>query len=209
MVYFSFDDGPNSHCDTTARLLDVLGKYRIRALFCLLGENVECNPDLARRIYDEGHSIVNHGYSGKWSGRMKDNDFRTNLVRGEAAISAALGHEMEPKLYRPHGGFYSSEQEKIIYEADYSLVPGSIRIYDGVKTGSEKDKAVRQLIKKVEKKGGGMILLHDGMNSHLQMEKELVKDPTGAFNRSWIPDAVEEIIIALLGKGFILNIPEN
>jgi len=204
-VILSFDDGPNANDDTTARLLDVLSKYRIKAMFALLGENAEANPELVRRIHNEGHIIINHGYSGKWSGRMSKDAFRNNLVSGEAAISAALGMELHPKLYRPHGGFFNSAQEKICRAAGYTIVPANVRIYDAVLSGAEKEKAVKKILKAVEKQNGGIVLLHDARDSHYQMEKKLEKKPDGVFNRSWLPETVEEIITALLDKGFSFN----
>jgi peptidoglycan/xylan/chitin deacetylase (PgdA/CDA1 family) len=208
IVYFSFDDGPNAKGDTTARLLDVLKKYHIKAVFCLLGENAERYPDLVRRIYNEGHYVANHGYSSKWASNMKPDEFRDNLVRGGAAISAALGHDRFPKLYRPHGGFYNSAQEKIMREEGYILVPGNVRVYDAVVDGTKQGKVVKQVIKKVEQQGGGIVLLHDARDSHTLLEAELAKDPLGVFDRSWIPGVMEEIIIILLDKGFILNSPD-
>jgi len=207
VVYFSFDDGPNVIDDTTARLLDVLKKYQIKAMFCLLGVNAEQAPDLVRRIYDEGHCIVNHGYSDKWASRMNPDEFRNNLIRGGAAISAALGHDRYPRLYRPHGGFYTSAQDKIIREEGYMLVPGNIRVYDAVLDGTKQGKVVSKIINKVKKYGGGIILLHDARDSYVQAEARLTKKPQGVFGRSWIPGTVEEIITALLDKGFYLDNP--
>jgi len=205
IVYFSFDDGPNGKGDTTAKLLDTLKKYDIKAMFCLLGENVERYPDLVKRIYNEGHYIASHGYSENWANKMNKAQFRDNLVKGSAAISSALGFEMQPKLYRPHGGFYTSAQEKIIYEEGYTIVPSTIRVYDAVTDGTKRSKAVKQVVKKVEKQGGGLIILHDARDSHVQMEAALAKSPNGVFDRSWIPDAVDEIITVLLEKGYVLN----
>ena len=105
-VIFSFDDGPDAH--TTPELLDVLREHRIRALFFLLGENAVRYPGLVRRIHDEGHYIANHGYSDRMAHRMSEEDFREELLRGRAAISAALGFELYPRMYRPHGGLYRS-----------------------------------------------------------------------------------------------------
>jgi peptidoglycan/xylan/chitin deacetylase (PgdA/CDA1 family) len=206
VVYLSFDDGPNG--DTTARLLDVLKKYEIKAIFCLLGENAEQYPELVKRMFDERHCIVNHGYSDKWASRMKPDEFRNNLIRGEAAISAALGRDMYPRLYRPQGGFYNSAQEKILRDEGYILVPSNIRVYDAVIDGTKQSKVVRGIINKVEKQGGGIILLHDARDSYIQAEAQIAKNPNGVFNRSWIPDAVEEIITTLLDKGFVLNSPD-
>jgi len=206
VVYFSFDDGPNVKDDTTARLLDVLKQYQIKAMFCLLGVNVEQAPDLVRRIYDEGHCIVNHGYSDKWAVGMSDKEFRNNLLRGETAISAALGKELYPKLYRPQGGFYLKRQEKILRDAGYTIIPATVRVYDAVITGREKDRAVREVTGKALKQGGGIILLHDARDSWTRAEKELAKNNNGDFDRSWIPQAVEEIIIILLDRGITFKI---
>jgi peptidoglycan/xylan/chitin deacetylase (PgdA/CDA1 family) len=211
-VILTFDDGPNAHEDTTARLLDVLKKYNIRAVFVLLGENVEQNPDLVRRIFTEGHIIANHGYSGKWAVEMKDEEFRENLLKGEAAIAAALataegvaeGEISSPKFYRPHGGFYYQRHERIWREEGWELLGGNIRAYDAAVGETGKQKVIRTVINKTEKNGGGIILLHDARDTYLNMEKELAKNPAGSSNRSWIPDAVEEIIINLLEKGYQL-----
>jgi peptidoglycan/xylan/chitin deacetylase (PgdA/CDA1 family) len=205
IVYFSFDDGPNANGDTTARLLDVLKKYQVKAMFCLLGENAEQHPELVKRMYDEGHYIANHGYSEKWASGMKPDQFRDNLVRGGEAISAAIGKDMHPKLYRPHGGFYTVVQEKIIRKEGYKLLPSTIRVYDAVVDGTKQSKVVNQVISKVEKQGGGFILLHDARDSYAQTSAQLAKNPNGVFNRSWIPETVDKIIPILLDKGYILN----
>jgi peptidoglycan/xylan/chitin deacetylase (PgdA/CDA1 family) len=205
----SFDDGPNGKDDTTARLLDVLKKYQIKAIFCLLGENAERYPDLVKRIYDEGHSIVNHGYSDKWASKMNEEEFRNNLLRGQAAIFSALGHDISPKLYRPHGGFYTSAQEKIIREEGYIVALSNVRVYDAVIDRRKQNKVVRGIIRKVEKQDGGVVLLHDAKDSCVLAETKLSKKPDGVFNRSWIPDIVEKIINTLLEKGFILNTSDN
>ena len=207
IVCLSFDDGPNNQGDTTARLLDVLKKYQIQAQFCLLGENAERYPDLVRRIYDEGHCIINHGYSDKWAVGMNDKEFRNNLLRGEAAVSAALGEDLYPKLYRPQGGFYRRRQEKILRDADYTIIPVTVRVYDAVITGREKDRVVREVTGKAIKQGGGIILLHDSRDSWSRAEKELAINNRSAFDRSWIPEAVEEIIIILLNSGAFKFVP--
>jgi hypothetical protein len=71
----------------------------------------------------------------------------------------------------------------------------------------KKEKMIEEIIEKAEKQKGGIVLLHDGRGSLVQMEKKLKKNLDSAYNRSWIPSAVEEIIVALTSKGFILNDP--
>jgi peptidoglycan/xylan/chitin deacetylase (PgdA/CDA1 family) len=204
-VIFTFDDGPNAQGNTTARLLDVLGKYHIRGMFALLGENVEHNPELAKRIHDEGHYLINHGYSDTWAISMNNEEFRANLEKGEAAITAALGENVTPLLYRPQGGYYKKGHQEIWQEKNYTLATGTARIYDAVLKGADKEQAVKKMVQIIERQRGGVILLHDARDSYILMEANLAKKPDGVFNRAWIPDVVEEIIIILLEKGYILN----
>jgi peptidoglycan/xylan/chitin deacetylase (PgdA/CDA1 family) len=204
-VIFTFDDGPNSNFNTTERLLDVLNKYQAKGVFCLIGVNVENNPEIVRQMYNEGHIIVNHGYSDKLAYFLNDDEFRENLLLGEKAITEALGFEVYPKLYRPQGGIYKPSQQRIIAEKGYVVVPFTINAMDPYATYGKKEKLIKKIINKVEKQNGGIILLHDGRDGHERNTMELQKKPDSAYNRSWIPDAVEDIITALLDKGFILN----
>ncbi|MCL2066650.1 MAG: polysaccharide deacetylase family protein [Treponema sp.] len=207
-VILTFDDGPNSNADTTAHVLDVLKKHDITAMFALLGVNATRNPELTRRIHDEGHFIINHGYSDKFAINMKNGEFRENLRNGEAAITEALGAPLNIRLYRPHGDFYRRRHERIWQEEGWILLGGNIRAYDAVIREAEKDKVKRRIIGKTLKKGGGIILLHDARDSYLRMEVGLAKKPSGPFNRSWIPEILEEIIIDLLEKGYNFVVPE-
>jgi peptidoglycan/xylan/chitin deacetylase (PgdA/CDA1 family) len=202
LVIFTFDDGPNADHDTTARLLDVLQKYHIHAVFALLGENAEHSPDLVRRIRDEGHTIINHGYSDKWAYCMNAKEFKVNLERGEQVLTAILDAPLSPRLYRPQGGFYTAAQQAIWEKAGWTMVKGTARPYDAVMSAAEKDTAVQRVIATVEKQHGGVILLHDGRDSYKRIEANLAKKPNGEFNREWIPDAVEEIIVMLLKNGY-------
>ncbi|MDR2740836.1 MAG: polysaccharide deacetylase family protein [Treponema sp.] len=204
-VVFTFDDGPNPQGDTTARLLDVLKKYRIQAMFALLGENVEYSPDLVRRIRDEGHYIINHGYYDTWVVTMDHEFFRLNLEMGEQAINAALGEPLNPRLYRPQGGFYKKCHAKIWQSQGYTLIPSTVRPYDAVKDESNMDRIVRSLMDKIEDQDGGVIMLHDGRDSHYKIEAALKKKTNGQYNRSWISEAVEKLILNLQDKGYALS----
>ncbi|MCL1815252.1 MAG: polysaccharide deacetylase family protein [Treponema sp.] len=209
IVVFSFDDGPNVYGDTTLRLLEVLEKYGIRGCFSLLGINADQNPDLVRRIAAGGHRIINHGYGEKWALFLNDESFSANLLAGQGAIDAALDDPIQSTfgvpIYRPHGGYYKKGQRQFWEQQGFCMAPCTIRIYDAVLSGSNRDKAVAQVIGKIEKRGGGIILLHDGRGAYTTMEKQLARNPEGKFYRSWIPSVVEEIILILQEKGYRMD----
>jgi peptidoglycan/xylan/chitin deacetylase (PgdA/CDA1 family) len=204
-VVFTFDDGPNPQGDTTARLLDVLKKHHVQAMFALLGENVEHSPDLVRRIRDEGHYIINHGYYDSWAVTMDREFFLVNLEMGEQAISAALGEPLNPRLYRPQGGFYKKYHQKIWRSQGYTLIPSTARPHDAVKSADDMNQAVDFIVRKLKKQGGGIIMLHDGRDSHYKIEEILKKYPNGRYNRAWIPEAVEKLIFILREEGYALS----
>lgn len=57
----TFDDGPKA--GTTGPLLDGLRERGAAATFFVIGEQIEGNEDLIRRMAAEGHQIGNHTYS--------------------------------------------------------------------------------------------------------------------------------------------------
>jgi peptidoglycan/xylan/chitin deacetylase (PgdA/CDA1 family) len=205
VVIFTFDDGPNIHEETTARLLDVLKKHNIQAMFTLLGENAAQYPALVKRMHDEGHYIINHGYRDKFAVHMNKQVFYTNLMQGEAAIAAAQETVLYPRLYRPHGGFYKTRHQAVWEAEGYTVLYATARAYDAVSSEADKSNVIKSIIKAVEKYQGGIILLHDARGSSESMEAHISKNQRGPFNRSWIPDTVEEIIGILQEKGYILT----
>ena len=60
-IALTFDDGP--HPEHTPRLLDELARFEIKATFFVVGQAVEQQPVLMRRIVAEGHTIGCHTYT--------------------------------------------------------------------------------------------------------------------------------------------------
>ena len=60
-LYLTFDDGPQ--LGVTDWVLDQLADYNAKATFFCVGENVVKNPDLYKRILEEGHSVGNHSFN--------------------------------------------------------------------------------------------------------------------------------------------------
>jgi len=100
-IALTFDDGPDPAL--TPDVLDVLGRYDIRATFFLIGEKVRAHPDLVRRIDAGGHTIgshdLRHGVASNF--RLKDS-FISDIGASLAAIHAVTGRT--PALYRPPVG---------------------------------------------------------------------------------------------------------
>jgi len=60
-LLLTIDDGPDPR--QTPQILDTLAKAQVRAVFFVIGKNVETHPSLCRRMVEEGHSVQNHTFS--------------------------------------------------------------------------------------------------------------------------------------------------
>ena len=74
ILYLTFDDGPHPVC--TAKLLDLLHQYNVKATFFVVGKFAEENPGLVVRMKEEGHVIGLHSYAHRsamiqWAGSVK------------------------------------------------------------------------------------------------------------------------------------------
>ena len=110
VLYLTFDAGFENGC--TAPILDALKKHNVPATFFLVGNYLETQPDLVRRMVEEGHTVGNHTYSHPDMSAIADEgSFRQELEKNEALYRELTGQEM-PKLYRPpQGKFCQSNLE--------------------------------------------------------------------------------------------------
>jgi peptidoglycan/xylan/chitin deacetylase (PgdA/CDA1 family) len=100
-VTLTFDDGP--HPEGTPAVLKALGE--VRAIFFMVGEQVERYPGLAKEVADAGHEVGLHGYRHLNQMRVSPRWLREDLERGHEAIANATG--TEPRLYRPPYGIFT------------------------------------------------------------------------------------------------------
>lgn len=110
VAYLTFDDGPNHN---TEKILDILKENNIKATFFLVGNMVELNPDIVKKIKEDGHIIGNHTYSHIYTYKTKES-FLEEIEKTDKLISKALGEEHKSYFVRVPGG---SMGKKITQEA--------------------------------------------------------------------------------------------
>lgn len=60
VMYLTFDDGPSEY---TNDLLDLLAQHDMKVTFFLLEAEMKRNPEVVKRMVDEGHAVGVHGVS--------------------------------------------------------------------------------------------------------------------------------------------------
>jgi peptidoglycan/xylan/chitin deacetylase (PgdA/CDA1 family) len=149
----TFDDGPDP--ESSPKLLDILNKYNVKAIFFCDGRAAEKFPDLIDLIKSKGHLIGNHGYNHL-------NGWRTPVDKYVADIDAAARHTSS-NLFRPPYGRLKLRQYMQL-KMRYKIVFWDIMPFDFDKSFHPAE-AYNVLLRKI--RPGSVIVLHDHPSSSL------------------------------------------
>lgn len=107
VAYLTFDDGPTN--SNTPKILDTLRRYNIKATFFQVGSLIADNPDMARRVYEEGHLIANHSYTHNYKDLYQTEEgFMSEINRAQELILKTTEEPEQMKLIRFPGGGYNA-----------------------------------------------------------------------------------------------------
>lgn len=130
---------------TTHRLLNMLDKFDIKAVFFVVGKIVETNPGLIKEIAGRGHEIALHGYTHEHLDNLTERDLvllGENLLRTKNTLEKLIGKRSvgfrspflmsptfhSPVLYRTlkKAGYKWVSNRSIRHEGEF-LRPGMLR----------------------------------------------------------------------------------
>ena len=171
VLYLTFDAGYENGC--TAQILDVLKANEVPAAFFLVGNYIEKNPDLVKRMVRDGHTVGNHTMHHYDMSKLSDKAaFSKELTDLEALYRDTIGSEM-PKFYRPPQGIYSEENLKMAQELGYQTVFWSLAYVDWKNDAQPtKEEAFSKLLPRTH--SGAVVLLHSTSRTNAQILNELI-----------------------------------
>lgn len=171
VLYLTFDAGYENGC--TAQILDVLKAHQVPAAFFLVGNYLEKEPDLVRRMVDEGHTVGNHTWSHPDMARIADRaSFARELERVEDKYREITGRELE-KFYRPPQGSYSQVNLQLAQELGYQTVFWSLAYVDWNNDAQPTaEQAFSKLIPRTH--DGAVVLLHSTSKTNTAILDELL-----------------------------------
>lgn len=154
VIAMTFDDGPQP--ENTPRLLDMLKQRKIKATFFVVGEMVENNPGLLKRMIAEGHEIGNHTVRHQNLARKSDEGLLAELKEAHQDIIDACG--VAPRVMRPPGGAIAQDQKKLMLrELGYPTILWSVDPEDWKRPGVSV--VTSRLVNGASP--GGILLAHD------------------------------------------------
>ena len=171
VLYLTFDAGYENGC--TEKILDVLKKQEVKAAFFLVGNYMERNADLVRRMAEEGHTVGNHTMHHPDMSTITDKAaFSRELQDLESLYKETTGREL-PKFYRPPQGIYSEENLKMAKELGYQTVFWSLAYVDWNNDAQPtKEQAFAKLLPRTHP--GAVILLHSTSRTNAEILDELL-----------------------------------
>ena len=171
VLYLTFDAGYENGC--TAQILDVLKKHQVPAAFFLVGNYIEKNRDLVRRMADEGHTVANHTMHHPDMSKLSDKAaFQKELTDLEDLYREATGKEMA-RFYRPPQGTYSEENLKMAKELGYKTVFWSLAYVDWNNDSQPtREQAFGKLLPRTH--DGAVVLLHSTSKTNAEILDELL-----------------------------------
>jgi len=177
-VALSFDDGPDPV--VTPRVLDLLDRHGLKAVFFLVGRKAEAHPEVVREILARGHDIGNHSLNHLPFLMLKGTGALRREVAGAQEILRSFG--VIPRAFRPPVGITNSRLWTVLLDQNLFCLNFSCRAGD---MGNRRVEGLAgRILGKV--RAGDLILLHDVLPTKASVEALL--------------DELEKVILGLREK---------
>ena len=170
-VYLTFDAGYEN--GYTGKILDILNEKKVPAAFFLVGNYIEENPDLVKRMVAEGHIVGNHTMHHPDMSAIADEEaFKKEITELEDAYKAAVGKEL-PKFYRPPQGKYSENNLRQAWAMGYTTLFWSLAYVDWLQDNQpDETEAINLLNSRIHP--GAIVLLHSTSKTNSQILGKLI-----------------------------------
>ena len=170
-IYLTFDAGfENGY---TEQILDTLKKHQVPAAFFLVGTYIRDNPDLVKRMVDDGHIVGNHTNTHPDMSEIStEASFSEELKATEEYFKQVTNQEM-PKFYRPPQGKYSEQNLAMAQSMGYKTIFWSLAYVDWYADDQPSaEEAFSKLLPRIH--NGAIVLLHSTSATNAEILDELL-----------------------------------
>ena len=164
--------------EDTQMLIDILGKYNVKATFFVVGNWVDRYPESVKALSDAGHEVMNHSDDHAHFSKLSDEELVRNVNACCDKIEAVTG--VRPTLFRCPYGEYDDHVIEAINGMDIRTIQWDVDSLDW------KDYDAQTIFSRVKDKvqPGSIVLFH---NAALHT-----------------PEALPQIIEYLLAEGYTI-----
>lgn len=156
-VVLTFDDGPWPA--NTREVLKALADHCTKATFFTIGQHAIWHPELLKEVVAAGHTIGTHTWSHKVLKKLPADKAKEEIEKGLSAVKLAMGQGAPAPFFRfpalqdpPDLVTYLGQRNIAIWSMDLDSFDFKIK---------KSDLVVKSVMDKLEKKGKGIVLMHD------------------------------------------------
>ena len=169
-VYLTFDNGYEN--GNTPKILDTLKEKNVSAVFFVTSQYVLENPDLIRRMIDEGHIIGNHSYHHHSFPTISIEKVYDEIMQLDALLLDQFQYKMT--LVRPPKGEFNEQSLALSNLLGYQTVLWSYAYYDyNVADQPDPTSALKKNLDNAHP--GAIYLLHSVSDTNTQILSDLIE----------------------------------
>ena len=170
-VYLTFDEGYEA--GYTPQILDTLKANDVKAAFFITGHYLNTQPELVKRMIDEGHIVGNHTVNHPSMPDLDNDKLKEEITKLHIAVYEKFGYEM--KYLRPPKGEFSERTLALTKSLGYTTVMWSFAYddWDESKQGRE-NYAKEKILSNVH--NGAVMLLHANSKDNTNILAEIIKN---------------------------------
>ncbi|MEI9901664.1 MAG: polysaccharide deacetylase family protein [Hyphomicrobium sp.] len=192
-VVLTFDDGPLPN--RTTAILAALNAECTKAIFFSVGKVASGYPDILHDVAKAGHTIGAHTMDHKDLSKMPFEDAKADIEKSFSVIHRAVGGPTARSSASP---FLRHSPETLKYLADRNVAVFSTDIDSFDFKGGKADALIKRIMANLEKRGKGIILMHDIQPHTAQAMPELLKQlKAGGYK-----------VVQMVSKAPIQTLPE-
>lgn len=156
-VVLTFDDGPWP--GNTPSVLATLALNCSKATFFSIGKHALYHPEILKQVAAAGHTVGTHTWSHADLSKLTPDQAKEEIEKGLSAVKLALG-EQPASFFRFPYLRGPQEIEAYLGSRNLAIFSTDIDSFD-FKHGKSPDAIIKTVMEKLEKRGKGIVLLHD------------------------------------------------
>ncbi|MBQ9988177.1 MAG: polysaccharide deacetylase family protein [Clostridia bacterium] len=171
-LYLTFDAGYEN--GYTASILDTLKKHEVKAAFFLVGHYIKQNPELVKRMVEQGHIVGNHTATHPDMTGLNSAAFCAELDELAALYQSVTGQPMA-QFYRPPQGRFTLSNLQAAKSHGYTTVLWSLAYADWDNDNQPSQQAAfDKLLPRTH--NGAVVLLHSTSKTNAEILDQLITE---------------------------------
>jgi len=172
-VVLTFDDGPWP--GNTPSVLKTLADECTTGIFFPIGKHATYEPELLKKVYSAGHTIGSHTWShaNLNDKKLNDQQRKEEIEKGFSAVKWALGGISPAPFFRFPALQHPPELVTYLGNRNIAIFSCDLDSFDF--KASKPQTVIDNVMRKLDKLGKGIILMHDFQKHTAEALPELLK----------------------------------